>query len=401
MSNDSSLEKLSEYFERVNGQAVCKIIDCTSSLTRFSAFYLKRHIRTKHLSIFKHLFPSEVENEIQQAINAFETKQNALFLVTGNGYPLSLLEKPSFRFLIQPRMDELCNHGYGVAITRKKMVQYIESTSNEIRERIKNELNTVPLCSFMLDIATKATLSVLGVRASFFRNDIVVVRLLGVIHLTERHTGENIAAEVQQLLASFGKSIEEIYAMTTDNGANMLKTTREINKMIMNGDGVELNNPTNSGRDDHDDDLAERSGQRDVVQEESDEEEEEYEYDADEIDEHGLEQRYATIIHDMTSNMTLQNDYVALIPQIRCCAHTLQLCIHDALTRSNARRVLSQIREMCKSLRNQVINIELRKLSPKTILPPLDIVTRWCSGYIMVFFIDLNQLLFFFIIGIN
>lgn len=231
-SNDSSLEKLSEYFERVNGEAACKITDCKSTQKRFTAFYLKRHLRAMHLSVFKKLFPSEVENEIQQAINAFETKQNALLLVTANGYPLSLLDKPAFRFLIQPRMDELDNHGHGVVINRKKMVRDIETTSNEIRERIKNELKTVPLCSIMLDIATKALLSVLGVSASFFRNDIVVVRSLGVIHLTERHSGR-IAAEVKQLLASFGRTIEELYAMTTDNGSNMLGTTREINKMIM------------------------------------------------------------------------------------------------------------------------------------------------------------------------
>lgn len=69
-----------------------------------------------------------------------------------------------------------------------------------------------------------------------YNNDKVVVRNLGIIHLTTRHTGENIAVLVDQILSSYGASIRQIFAITTDNGSNMIKTTRVINEMFGNDD---------------------------------------------------------------------------------------------------------------------------------------------------------------------
>lgn len=372
-SNEKCLGKLSEYFERVGGDVTCKIVDCNSKLSRFTTFYLKRHIRAKHFSIFKELFEKEVDNEIQQSINAFETTQNAITLVTSNGYPLSLLNRPAFRYLIQPRLADLWNNGHGVSINRNKILEDIDVTSNGIRDRIKNELKTVRLSSIMMDITTKSTLSVLGISASFTRNDVVVTRSLGIIHMKKRHTGENIADLVASCLKTYDLSVDRTFAITTDNGSNMLKTTRVLNDMV---------------ESDHEDldhfNVCEQNQQIDM--EEDYESDEEPEDDTTGSGENELDQRFSAIVSDMTQNMTLQNEYIALIPQIRCCAHTLQLAIHDAITESNARRVLGRVREMCKSLRNQVINTEFRRLSPKTILPPLDNAIRWCSEFVMVCF---------------
>lgn len=373
LSNTKCLEKLSEYFERIDGNATCKIVDCNSKLCRFTAFYLKRHIRAKHFSIFKELFEKEVESEIEQTVNAFETTQNAVTLVTSNGYPLSLLSKPAFRFLIQPRLDDLANNGHGVVINRTKILDDIDVTSNAIRVRIKNELQKVCLYSIMMDLTTKSTLSVLGLSASFTRNDNVVTRPLGVIQMKKRHTGDNIADLVESCLKTYDLSINRIFTVTSDNGSNMLKTTRVLNDMVM------------SDREGFDNvNVCEQSQLIDTEEDlESDSESED---DTNGSCENELNQRFSAIVSDMAHNMTLQNEYIALIPQVRCCAHTLQLAIHDAITDSNARRVIGRVREMCKSLRNQVINTEFRRMSPKTVLPPLDNATRWCSEYVMVCF---------------
>lgn len=376
VSNEKSLGKLSEYFDRNNGNITCKIVDCNSTLSRFTTFYLKRHIRSKHFSIFKELFEKEVDNEIQQSVNAFETTQNAVTLVTTNGYPLSMLNKPAFRYLIQPRLDDLLNNGHGVVINRTKILQDIEVTSNGIRERIKNELKTVRLSSIMMDLTTKSTLSVLGISASFTRNDVVVTRSLGIIHMKKRHNAENIADLVASCLKTYDLSVERTFAITTDNGSNMVRTTRVLNDMVTSDceDIGDLNDCEQNQHIDMEEDY------------ESDEESED-----DGSAENEMDLRYRAIVSEITQNMTLRNEYIALIPQIRCCAHSLQLAIHDAITESNARRVLGRIREMCKSLRNQVVNTEFRRLSPKTILPPLDNATRWCSEFVMVCFIELNN----------
>lgn len=72
-TNEECIEKIDEYVERTeSGQIKCKIIDCKTTLARYSTFYLKRHLRAKPFSIFKHLFEDEMENEILQKINALK-----------------------------------------------------------------------------------------------------------------------------------------------------------------------------------------------------------------------------------------------------------------------------------------------------------------------------------------
>lgn len=368
ISNENCIGKMVDYFELVDGTIKCKIIDCKTTLARFTSFYLKRHLRAKHFSVFKHLFEEEVQDDIQQSIIAFETKQNALHLVTIDGYPMSLLNKPAFRYLIQSQLDELAIRGHDITINRSLIVDDIEKTSNSVREHIKNELKLVPLLSLSMDIATKSTLSVLGISASFSRDDVVISRALGIIQLTKRHTGDNIAELVQKILDSFDVPMRKVYTVTTDNGANMVKTTRSMNDMANSLNTDENDNDRNQQNTETDSDVESDSPDSDMEENEA------------------RNDRFSEILREFTHNLTIQNDYIALITEIRCCAHSLQLAIHDALERSNARRVLTRAREMCKSLRNQVINTEFRRISPSTILPPLDVITRWCSEFIMVRF---------------
>lgn len=355
---DSELRQISKYFIRLDDGTKCNIEDCGSRLARWTTYYLKRHLKKKHYSIYKTVFLNEVSSEKEMLVKSFETMQSAVTLVSVNGYPFSLLDKPAFRYMIQSGIDNLADYGHIMTINRPVIVTEIGLTSEHIRNHIKEELRN-QYFSLMLDTTTKATLSVLGVNATFLRNDEVQSRTLGIIKLSERHTGANIANSMETMLLKFDASFKQVYAITTDNGSNMIKTTRIINENLNKEDSV-------------------------VYGEESLEYENDFECDDESEDDIDKEQRYRDIVGEMAANITIQNDYISLIPAIRCCAHTLQLAIHDAMHRSNAVRVIGRIRDMCKALRNQIINIEFRKLSPTTILPPLDNATRWCSEYMMV-----------------
>lgn len=102
----------------------------------------------------------EVQDEVLQSISAFGTKQNTLHLVAIDGYPMSLLNKPAFRYLIQSQLVELASHGHDITINRSLIVDDIKKTSDAIREHIRNDLKLVPLLSLLMDVATKTTLSV-------------------------------------------------------------------------------------------------------------------------------------------------------------------------------------------------------------------------------------------------
>lgn len=226
---------MAEYFSRNDNGIKCTIQDCTSILSRWTLFHLKRHLEQKHNSIYARIFVAETNKRHQSKVDAFKMIQNAIALVSIDGFPFTLLEKHAFRCLIEPGLNMLRSTGHTVTINRTTIVQQLASTSDKIRDMIKTELKG-RLFSLMFDITTKSTLSVLGVNASFIRNDVVVCRSLGVVQICERHTGENVAMLVRQILDGSNVSIRQIFAITTDNGSNMVKTTRMLNEMLNESD---------------------------------------------------------------------------------------------------------------------------------------------------------------------
>lgn len=166
---------------------------------------------------------------------AFETIQSAVTLVSVHAYPFPLLDKPAFRYLIKPGLEKLVSFGCPLTINCATIIGELEKTSNHIRNYIKDELSG-QLFSVMFDITTKTTLSLLSVSASYMRNDKVVCRSLSVIKSSKRHTGENIADLVGDILKSFELSLARIFSIATDNGSNMLRATRAINEILEGGD---------------------------------------------------------------------------------------------------------------------------------------------------------------------
>lgn len=377
--------ELAEYFERDGDGIKCSIVDCGVNLSRWTLFYLKRHLKCKHRSKYNIIYRAEVESEVQSLVDVFETVQSAVSLVSIHAYPFSLLDKPPFRYMIKPGLDKLACSGRAITLNRHNIVDEISNTSQQIRYVIKQELGT-ELFSVMFDITTKTTLSVLGVSVSFMRENAVIVRSLGAIKLTKRHTGENVAALVGEILESFGVSFKQIFAITTDNGSNMIKTTRMINEILGEHEENLLDDDEIESDTDDDAGLNTNDNAEDIGTEDGG--------DGSSSDGNGAngqnghandrEERFRNIVSEMACNITIQNDYVSSIPAIRCCAHTLQLAIHDAINASKSNKLLNKVRDMCKALRSQVVNIEFRRLSPNTVLPPQDNTTRWCSQYVMV-----------------
>lgn len=366
-STEENLQKFSEYFTNENGVACCKIVDCKAKLSRWTNYSLKRHLQQKHTSIYAKVFPDEASDEIGRRVIEFKTIQNAVSLLTKHGLPFLLLEKKPFQDLIKAGLDKLAAYGHIVTINRPVIAHEIALTSAIIQDRIKSELKG-RMFSIMFDIATKWTIGMLGLDASFMLNDAVVSRSLGVIEIKERHTGAHIGEMIQDILKKYDLTLSQVYAATTDNGSNMLSSTRALNETA-NFDGI--SDESFYEQTDSDDDEMVHSNNNTAHN-----------------NTNNNAERYIEIINELTQNYTLQNDFLAQIPEIRCCAHSLQLAVSEALSKSNVwKNLISRIRSMCKALRNQVVSIEFKKLSPKSIIPPLDCPTRWSSVYIMVIFL--------------
>ncbi|EFN68823.1 Zinc finger BED domain-containing protein 4 [Camponotus floridanus] len=162
--------------------------------------------------------------------------------------------------------------------------------------------------------------------------------------------------------------MDQIYTVTTDNGANMLKAVKMLSSDYGNSDGaiVEENKRANVD-DDIDLDL-----QLDLDQL------------TEESEENKPEDHTENILRDI-ENSTLGSDFSSsILTGVRCAAHTLQLAVDDALKNVNKGilSLIKKVRRVVKKLRTQTILYMLKKQNLKK--PIIDCPTRWCSTVIML-----------------
>lgn len=86
----------------------------------------------------------------------------------------------------------------------------------------------------MIDIATKSTLSVLGINIQYIVDAIIVNRSIGVIQLNERHEGKNLAEEIHKFVEKYGITMQQVNAVTTDCAPNMFKAVKHMNGIVIN-----------------------------------------------------------------------------------------------------------------------------------------------------------------------
>lgn len=79
-------------------------------------------------------------------------------------------------------------------------------------------------------MATRQTRSILGISVQYMWKEEIVVRTLAMDHIASKHKGSEIKNRLLGVLQKYGITIEQIFAVTTDNGSNMIKTIELINK---------------------------------------------------------------------------------------------------------------------------------------------------------------------------
>lgn len=144
------------------------------------------------------------------------------------------------------------------------------------------------------------------------------------------------------VIMEYGISIDQIFSVTCDNGANMLAAVRQLKQefeknhlslLYVDGENVEY-----TDQDAHQD-----------------------------LEEHKLT---ADLSNELQENLNL----------IRCAVHTLQLAILDVVNKSNeAVKKLTDAAKKCRSVKYKTI-FELQGAR----YPPVWGQTRWCGIYMMV-----------------
>lgn len=156
------------------------------------------------------------------------------------------------------------------------------------------------------------------------------MRTLAVRELVESHTGEYLKSVIVEVLTSFQINVSQIYTVTTDNGANMVKCTNILqNELSLTNQHIE-----------------------DVFGD--------VEEDASESVMQSLYEAFQDLERESLNddNAMFRN---GLLVGIRCGAHTLQLAVFDAIKKDPVvETLLSKARHVCKKLRTPTMSMLLK-----------------------------------------
>lgn len=374
---------LDKYF-RVDSRTrlvYCDILDCNQPFKLWRSYNLKRHLKGRHRSVYDKLYPSELNEVKKLQISALELMLDAVELVTVNGQPFSLLNASAIKGFYGDKLNTLHQKRYRVKLNRKTIANDVDNISKEIIAIITEEMKNRSIC-LILDTCTKGTLSMLSICAQYMIDDEIIVRSLGVIELIERHTAAALTNIITNYIEkTFDLSMSQVRAVVTDNAANMLLTMKLLNKYAL-GQPVPLDADVESETSE---DEADEEGQP------SNEDEMEIENIISNNDE------YPALLKSVAKEYARYYGCIFACNPISCSTHTYQLGIADSFSACNVDSIISKVNRLCKLVRTQIVQVELRKLGVKLVKPPLNNVTRWNSEYLMVIFFLRYKFLFKFV----
>lgn len=332
-----TLKILAEKFKADKDGMKCQVDKCKSkSIQCTKTANLKRHILQVHPEVFAQLFPHEINSKKRAELEKFNIIQDAVELVTVNGYPFSMLSASGMRGFIKSRVKYIQNEGLNAVVNRTDVVGYVSEENDLIKKFMSLELKG-KIVSLMFDICTVVTLSMIGVNVNFMRGGEAACWSLGTIPIVERHTAVQLAAKLYEILAEYGIPLENVFSITTDTARNATATSDVLNLIASSTEESE-----------------------NIVEDSIFDEGDELDFGIDIENEAELQKiidnmaAHTRLVEDMTKNVASKYTSIEIINQVNCGTHVFQLSVNGALNDSNSRRLIESVHDMCKLLRTQV-----------------------------------------------
>lgn len=351
---------------------------CQKELNGTNEGNLVSHMRTHHKQIIEYISYDET----------IEKKRSKLLLdcvemISVNGNEFNRLLDSGLLSMIDKTLKELEEAGCSVNLTDPHLLEVkevLDVTAKKVAHKIREEVNGRPL-SLLVDATTKRRRSILGVSVQYILNGKHQIRSIGMLLLNESHTSAYLAKVICELLLQFNIKPQQIIAITTDNGANVVKMVRGLSsKMAV----IENSLPQMSREAEICD--AEIENYLQNVPDCTDEEALNAVFQSDGEDD--LLTANENLLDAVVRDVRVENDTNVIwdIQGIRCAAHTLQLAIRDALQKLEKpiQNVVNICRRIAKTMRLQSTAHELKLAAIDFNVPHIDVETRWCSTYIMV-----------------
>ncbi|KAH7937062.1 hypothetical protein HPB49_013441 [Dermacentor silvarum] len=101
--------------------------------------------------------------------------------------------------------------------------------------------------SLKIDCASRLDRALLGINVQYAVNGKLILQPLAMKELFDRHTAEHLTSQVKSTLSRYDLSVAQVYSVTTDNGANMLKATRLLGETDHETDASSSDEEADSG----------------------------------------------------------------------------------------------------------------------------------------------------------
>ncbi|XP_064462638.1 uncharacterized protein LOC135373352 [Ornithodoros turicata] len=340
-------------------KSTCRIGGCGTTIAGNHAANLERHMQRHHKDEYAELQAQKPNSNkrggsdvkgappakridhmlglsVNVQIQENDVIQGCVEMVTKNGRPFAAVEDSGFRKILDPILKAF---GGKLRINAEMIKNCVTQEASDARKVLAHKLQD-RLISLKIDCANRLDRAVLGVNVQYIEDGKLVLQTLAMRELFERHTGKYLKSEVLDVLSMYGVRAEQVYSITTDNGANMIKAVELLRE-------EELEETALLANDDEEEDSAQTG---DYLSE--------------------LEQAGSA------------NSDEPLVQGVRCAAHTLQLAVHDALKNEEAQETVGKCRALTKLLRTQTMMSLIRKLQLKK--PVIDTPTRWMSTSRMI-----------------
>lgn len=360
----------------------CKI--CKQPINGTKGFNLFGHLKS-HKEVYEKIFSLDVSIEERR----LKLLLDCVELITVNGKTFTTLNQSGFISIVSSLLNELEEAGRGVNLTDPNLIEVksvLQQTANSVKQKIREELNDTPL-TLMVDITTKRRRSILGASIQFIVNNKQVVRSIGMLELKASHAGEYLAKIIFGLIKEYDIKPQHVIAITTDNGANVLKMVRDLaTQMDVAEDQVQPQRERTENIAD-----AEIENYLETVPDITDEEAFNLLFQQTGDESEAIEadscQDYENLLEAVVTNLgENESGFGCDIVGVHCSEHTLQLCISDAITKLSKenKNVIELARRAAKTLRLKSTIDELEAAGVKFTIPHIEVVTRWSSKFMMV-----------------
>lgn len=377
-------------------QYTCNL--CNAKLSGNCKSNLLCHFKSCHKQ--EYFSRIDITPEEPTAVQRLKLVFSCVELVAINSQPFSLLSCSGFRSAVQHKLNEFKLAGCDLNLNDHH-VHEIKAKVIEVATNIKQQLKTEmkgKIISLMVDGATRNERSIFGINAQYKIDGRLKLVTLSMKELHQSHTAKYLSSVLQQVLNEYEIDLPQVISITTDNGSNMLAMVKDLeNKLFEESDEQEDENENDQNQEmavesrncdetQKDDEMTEKEI-ADVIKEDelSDKDALNMMFDGNAMFEELLEQ----LVGDMRER---SGNHHLFMSSIKCAAHTLQLAVNDALKLLGKKdsNIISLCRVVAKFLRLQSTKNEMYDVGLSSIMPKLDVATRWSSTFLMVSFFRFN-----------